>query len=318
MLIIERLIYFLVLMPLLADCLLARGLSLTPPAVAVALAQGSIILSVGLLVRRSRKLNERLESLRDMMNEAVIHDLKNPMTSIMGCLSYALENETEADRRRALRAGKPAPSSADECVACAHTEEMDAAQRRKLLALAQHGCKDQLALLETLVDSTRFENGEVSIRKQSIDTAKLLDDCLDGVRVTASHMQIKLEEDIGQSFPASIRVDPELFPRVFSNLLNNALKYTHSGGTVTLRAGVDRGNLRFEVQDTGVGISAEHINRLFGKYYRVEGGDQSSRRGSGLGLYFCRMIVEAHGGTIRVTSSPGVGTSIIFDLPAGN
>src|SRR5208282_1559099 len=98
-------------------------------------------------------------------------------------------------------------------------------------------------------------------------------------------------ENISREFPSRIRADPDLIARVILNLLHNALKYTHFGGKVSLRAFVEKGRPQLEIRDTGVGIAPEHISRLFGKYYRVEGGDQTSRRGSGLGLYFCRRVV---------------------------
>jgi len=256
------------------------------PRLFVDVALGAVILALALLVRRTRMRAERTDRMRKMMNEAVIHDLKNPMTSIMGCLSCVLDDELSAE------------------------------QRRKLLSLALHGCKVQMTLLETLVDTNRLEHGELPLRKESLDAGMLLEECLNGVRGTATHLGVRLEENISREFPARIRADPDLIARVILNLLHNALKYTHFGGKVSLRAFVEKGRPQLEVRDTGVGIAPEHISRLFGKYYRVEGGDQTSRRGSGLGLYFCRRVVEAYGGTISVASSVGEGTSIRFDLPA--
>lgn len=236
------------------------------------------------LMRRARRKAELIDGLRKTMNEAVIHDLKNPMTSVMGCISCVLE------------------------------DDLDPAQRRKLLGLALHGCKAQMTLLETLVDTNRLEQGELAVRREPLQTKVLFDGCLDGVRGTAAHLGVTLKEDISREFPAVVQADPDLLPRVLFNLLHNALKYTHPGGTVSLRAFVERGAPQLEVRDTGVGIAPEHIERLFGKYYRVEGGSQAGRRGSGLGLYFCRMVIEAHGGLIRVSSGVGQGTSIWFSL----
>ena len=71
----------------------------------------------------------------------------------------------------------------------------------------------------------------------------------------------------------------------------------------------------FAISDTGVGIGQEHLKSLFNKYYRVEGVDQTNRRGSGLGLYFCRLVIEAHGGEIGIKSAVGQGTTITFDIP---
>lgn len=281
---VERLAYLLALMPLLADHLITGRAPSSGPALLADALLGTLILGLVLLMRRTRRRAERADGLRKTMNEAVIHDLKNPMTSIMGCLSCALE------------------------------DELDAAQRRKLLSLALHGCKTQMTLLDTLVDTNRLETGELPVRREALDTGRLLGECLDGVRGTAAYLGVTLEESIAREFPATIRADPDLLPRVILNLLHNALKYTPAGGKVSLRAFVEDGRPQLEIRDTGIGIAPQHIERLFGKYYRVEGGDQTGRRGSGLGLYFCRLVVEAHGGLIRVTSGVGRGTSIWFSL----
>lgn len=286
MVIIEKLAYLLALMPLLADHLVTGRAPSSGRALLADVVIGALILAIVLLMRRMRRLADRVDGLRKTMNEAVIHDLKNPMTSIMGCLSCLVE------------------------------DQLDAAQRKKLLQLALHGCKTQMTLLDTLVDTNRLEGGELPVRREALDTGRLFDECLDGVRGTAAYLGVKLEEDISREFPATVRADPALLPRVLLNLLHNALKYTPAGGTVSLRAYVEKGRPQLEVRDTGAGIAPEHIERLFGKYYRVEGSDQTGRRGSGLGLYFCRMVVEAHGGTIRVSSGVGRGTSIWFSLTA--
>ncbi|NNN07264.1 MAG: HAMP domain-containing histidine kinase [Elusimicrobia bacterium] len=249
----------------------------------IAVGAGFLVLAV--LIQRTRARAERIDSLRKTMNEAIIHDLKNPMTSIMGCLSYLLHD-------------KPAE-----------------AEREKLLALALHGCRAQMTLLETLVDTNRLEQGELSLRKTELDTRHLLNTCLDDVRGAAVRLGVQLKEEHSALLPPTLHVDPDLFPRVLLNLLHNALKYTPAGGTVSLLTAPRDGGVRFEVRDTGIGISPENISRLFNKYYRVEGPDQTSRRGSGLGLYFCRLVVEAHGGKIAVSSDVGRGTAIVFDIP---
>jgi signal transduction histidine kinase len=236
-------------------------------------------------MRRARRMTERVDGLRRTMNEAVVHDLKNPMTSIMGCVSCALDDDMSAERRA------------------------------KLLRLALHGCKTQMALLETLIDTNRLEHHELRVRRETLDAKALFAESLDGVRGTAANLGVTLDEDISPRFPAVLRADPDLLPRVIVNLLHNALKYTPPGGSVLLRASVEKGRPELEIRDTGIGIAPQHIQRLFEKYYRVEGGDQMSRRGSGFGLYFCRLVVEAHGGAIQVSSGVGRGTSIRFSLP---
>lgn len=250
------------------------------------LAALAAMLALIALIVRARRLAERVDGLRKTMAEAIIHDLKNPMTSVMGGISCVLHDDLAPE------------------------------QRTRLLTIALAGCRAQLTLLETLVDTGRLESGELEPRLETVDARGLLGRCLDEVRGSAAHLNVRLVEDLPASLPKDIRVDPDLFPRAVLNLLHNALKYTPTGGTVSLSAGFSGGDFRFRVTDTGIGIPPEHISRLFQKYYRVEGTEQTSRRGSGLGLYFCRMVVEAHGGTISIASGADDGTTVSFDIPA--
>ncbi len=266
---IESLAYLLVLAPFFAG----------------RLAAAAAILVLVLLIGRTRRLTRRIDSLRKTMNEAIIHDLKNPMAAVMGCLS------------------------------CALGDDVDAPQRVKLLSLALHSCRMQMNLLEMLVDTSRLEQGELVAKKEFLDPRVLLTSCLEDIGGTAQHLGVGLKGDIAGDLPRVMLVDPDLFPRVVYNLLHNALKYSAPGGEVSLSAAFARGRFRFEINDTGVGIAPECIGRLFQKYYRVEGADQTGRRGSGFGLYFCRLVVEAHGGDILVSSEVGRGTTVAFSIP---
>lgn len=266
---IEWLSYLLVLAPFFLGHFLVAG----------------IILGFVLLMRHTRRLNQRIDGLRKTMNEAIIHDLKNPMTSVIGCISVTL------------------------------SDEMSPEQRAKLLSIALHSCRAQMSLLETLVDTSRLEHGELQPRKLLLDPWVVLAGCLDDIGGTARHLGVNLKSEIADNVPRAFRVDPDLFPRALYNLLHNALKYSPSGGSVTLAVAFRDGALRFEIHDTGIGIAPEHISRLFKKYYRVEGADQTSRRGSGLGLYFCRLVIEAHGGAVSVASEVGKGTTVTFSIP---
>lgn len=245
----------------------------------------AIMLVLIVLIWRARRLAERVDGLRKTMAEAIIHDLKNPMTSVMGGISCVLH------------------------------EDLTPEQRARMLTIALAGCRAQLTLLETLVDTGRLESGELEPRLKTLKTRALLGRCLDEVRGSAAHLNVRLVEELPASLPEDIGVDPDLFPRAVLNLLHNALKYTPAGGTVSLAAAFSDGAFRFTVSDTGVGIAPEHISRLFQKYYRVEGTEQTSRRGSGLGLYFCRMVVEAHGGKIAIASDAQSGTTVSFNIP---
>lgn len=280
-----RLWYALALLPAACAALISGRRPWSWPDSACDAVLSAVILCLVWQIRRARLLTKRVDGLRKTMNEAVVHDLKNPMTSIMGCVSCALDDDMTVERRT------------------------------KLLRLALHGCRMQMSLLETLIDTNRLEQEELHVRREPLQSQALFAECLNGVRGTAANLGVTLEEDLSPRFPGALRADPDLLPRVIVNLLHNALKYTPSGGTVLLRASLEDGKPEFEIRDTGIGIEPQHIKRLFEKYYRVEGADQMSRRGSGFGLYFCRLVVEAHGGAIQVSSGVGRGTSIRFSLP---
>ncbi|MDE2313708.1 MAG: HAMP domain-containing histidine kinase [Elusimicrobia bacterium] len=282
---VERLAYVLVLSPFLASYLVRRGAAWTAPAVAADVAVAAVILAFVLLMRRTRRLTQKINNLRKTMSEAIIHDLKNPMTAVMGCLS------------------------------CAISEDVDPKRLAALLGVALHSCRVQMSLLETLVDTSRLENGELSLHKKNMRLRDLLDNCIKDIQGTACHLGIELKSDIPESIPGMIVADPDLLPRAIYNLMHNALKYSASHGVVSLRVSFRDEAFHFEIGDTGIGIGPDHIDRIFKKYYRVEGTSQIGRRGSGLGLYFCRLVVEAHGGTIGVSSEMGRGTSITFTIP---
>jgi signal transduction histidine kinase len=107
--------------------------------------------------------------------------------------------------------------------------------------------------------------------------------------------------------------DGDLIVRVLQNLLSNAIRFTPSGGRIRLDAAlVKPGWAQFRVRDTGVGIASEALPYIFERYYR---GNIHDRRSNGIGLYFCRLAVEAHGGTIRADSQVGVGTTITLIVP---
>ena len=280
----ERLCYFAVLSPFLAQYITTGDALGQASSMAANAAVGCVILAFVLQMRRTRRRVERIDGLRHWLNEAIMHDLKNPMTSIMASIS------------------------------CVAGERLDRERQDMLLNLALFSCRSQLALIDTLADTSRMENGELVLQRQSVDARGLLDSCIKDTRGAAERLGVKLIEKRSDSIPLRLDGDADLLSRVFSNLLLNAIKYTPKDGWVSLSARFEGGTFLFEISDTGIGIAPAHIKRLFKKYYRVEGASQGTRRGSGLGLYFCRMVVEAHGGKIGVESDSN-GTRVAFSIP---
>jgi signal transduction histidine kinase len=118
--------------------------------------------------------------------------------------------------------------------------------------------------------------------------------------------------------PCPVRGDEDQLRRLLFNLLDNAIKYTPSGGTIAVRVTCPYSRAQVEVADTGIGIAPEHLEHLFERFYRVDPARGRESDGTGLGLAICRSIAEAHGGTIAVESAVGRGTRVTLTLPAAD
>ena len=144
---------------------------------------------------------------------------------------------------------------------------------------------------------------------------ELLAEVVSTLESKAKRLQVSLRVDGDGSFCPPLRADKALLTEVLRNLVDNAIKYTPEHGVVKLRAQHEGQSLAFSVSDTGVGIPEESIEKLFRKFSRVENPLSKRERGSGLGLYFTKGIVEKHGGTISAQSIPGQGSTFYVRLP---
>jgi len=133
------------------------------------------------------------------------------------------------------------------------------------------------------------------------------------VRLAMGRRGVELRLEPGPA--VTVRADEDLLLQLLLNLLDNARKYTRSGGRVTVGWGVRNGQAEVRVRDTGVGIAPEHLPRIFERFYRVDKARSRAGGGAGLGLSICRWIAEAHGGSISVESVPGAGTAVVVKLP---
>lgn len=176
--------------------------------------------------------------------------------------------------------------------------------------------------LNSLVDDillvAAMETGKVSYRVEPSDIKPVAESVLELFAAVADERKVLLDIDVPAGCPKAL-MDCERIRQVLINLVSNALKHTREGGGV--RIGVqewkDLSQLRVFVLDTGCGIPADKINTMFAKFSRVEGKNRAGRaKGTGLGLYICRQIVEAHGGSIWVESTPSEGSVFSFSLPA--
>ncbi len=166
-------------------------------------------------------------------------------------------------------------------------------------------------LISNILDAARIESGPLEIETRAVSVWSLIEQAREMVLFNAESKGITLDvAPVPESLVLSC--DEDRILQVLSNLLGNAIRFTESNGTISLRAELDSSSVRFTVADTGAGIAPENVGRVFERYFR---GAVNDRRGTGLGLYIARGIVEAHGGSISVSSELGVGSRFQFELP---
>jgi two-component system phosphate regulon sensor histidine kinase PhoR len=163
-----------------------------------------------------------------------------------------------------------------------------------------------------LLELTRIESGQLPLEFKPVSAASLLVSVTDRMRAQAERAGVELRLGSSQEI-SEIRADAPRLEQVLVNLVHNAVKFTNPGGEVTLSAKVDDGFVHFSVQDTGVGIPADDLERIFERFYKADRARSSG--GTGLGLSIARHIVEAHGGKIWAESVEGRGSTFIFTIP---
>jgi signal transduction histidine kinase len=181
-----------------------------------------------------------------------------------------------------------------------------------LLRLATQSARQMTRMVKGLLDIDRLEQGSAVINKRRTALQPLLDDTMEQVRSFAAEARQSLSCEAAELLP-DLQIDPDMITRVLVNLIENAIKHTPSNGRVTLRVKVRPDAVYFSVGDTGPGIPLGHIGEIFDKYYRIRHTD--APQGVGLGLAFCRLAVEAHGGRIWAENQPGSGAVFTFTLP---
>jgi heavy metal sensor kinase len=189
--------------------------------------------------------------------------------------------------------------------------EREAADYRQTVEACQRAAQRMRKLIESLLALARFDAGQEVLKRSLFDFSKIVSDCVELVQPLAGEHNIKISIE---AEPLKISGDSERLAQVVSNLLTNAIQYNKSDGEVRVKLKLQGGLAQLAVADTGPGIAAENLQRVFGKFFRAD----ESRTGAGnagLGLAISKAIVEAHGGTIEATSKVGGGTTFVVHLP---
>ena len=183
----------------------------------------------------------------------------------------------------------------------------------KWLEKAEHTSRSSVDLISDFLDVSKLESGRLELRKESVDLRHLIRSSVENYSLAAQDKGILFKDEIAPSLPR-VEADPRRLEQVLSNLLSNALKFTPQGGQVVVGAVCNHKEIEVWVKDTGVGIPPNEIGQIFEKYKQTTSGATSEHKGTGLGLVICKMIVEAHGGTIRAQSENGA--AFTFTLPS--
>jgi len=235
-------------------------------------------------LQESNEQLRKLEELRDNLVHMVVHDMRTPLTAIYGFLRTLeiLEGESLSD------------------------------QGREFVQTALASTEDLVEMVSSLLDVSKMEAGEMKLSPTQCELLTIAREALAKVEPLKGDRQLMLS---GTDEPVTVMADAELIARVFQNLLGNALKFTPDDGRVTVSIEPSADAVRVLVQDTGPGIAPEYRERIFEKFFQVENPANRQRYSTGLGLTFCRLAVEAHGGQVGVDSEEGRGSTFWFTLP---
>jgi signal transduction histidine kinase len=188
-------------------------------------------------------------------------------------------------------------------------------KQKDLLASAKEDAQRLTKLVKDLLDLSRLESGTYKPTREWIDFGRLAGDTMRTLDLVLKAKRLTLRMDIDPVLPR-VWGDVQQLSWVLGNLVNNAVRHTEAGGIITVRASNADGSIRVSVTDTGKGIPASELDGIFGKFIQIKGPSESTPGSVGLGLAIAKEAVEAHGGTIGVTSEIGKGSTFTFTLPS--
>jgi signal transduction histidine kinase len=238
-------------------------------------------------LEESLRKQKELEKVRDDLMKMIVHDLKSPLTSVIGAMEMLID-------------GDFGPLTGDQ---------------RNALGDAESRAEDLLGLIEDLLEVARLEETRLALHLAPLAPGALLAEVRHEWEMRFQQENATCVVDLGDDAPV-IEADHALLKRVFSNLVQNALTHSARAVTVTLGARKESDGILFTVADDGVGIPVEYHDIIFRKFEQVKTPNIPRVRSSGLGLAFCKLVVEAHGGRIWVKSGGEmVGSAFHFWLP---
>lgn len=233
-----------------------------------------------------RQLETNDQQRRELLAN-VSHDLRTPLASMQGYLELLL-----------IRQGSLAPEEA-----------------RNYVEVAAKHCERLSKLVRDLFELTKLEANEIRLEPEAFPITELAQDVAQKYQLGAEQRGVGLDARVVEPVPP-VRADIGKIERVLENLIENALRHTPRGGSIRILVSAREGRVQVAVSDTGQGIAPEHLDSVFDRYYRASRGEESDGGHAGLGLAISKRIVDLHGGSMRVESRLGAGSTFSFDLPA--
>ena len=229
---------------------------------------------------------QRAETQRDEMAEMLIHDLRTPLTTLLTPLTML-----ESEQFGALND-----------------------TQREVTTMAVRSGHRLLHLVNELLDIGKMENGRMNLQRRAVEIPLLGQEALEQVVAVQMTNQTQIAIEYSNDLPV-VQADEDLLRRVLINLLGNAVKFTPADGTITLGARRENDKVVVWVRDTGEGVPLEYQERIFERFGQVESRRAGRRMSTGLGLTFCKLVVEAHGGQMWLESEVDKGSTFSFALP---
>jgi two-component system phosphate regulon sensor histidine kinase PhoR len=226
----------------------------------------------------------KLEQMRSQFLGNVSHELRTPIFALQGFLETLLDGAID-----------------------------DPNVNRDFLEKAHSNAMRLNTLLGDLIDISRIESGEMQLSFRYFDVRDFIDSVIADMESVASAKDITLNVQYGTDPSQQVMGDRNRLVQVLTNLIDNAIKYTQNGGTITVGTRTEGENVWIDVTDTGIGILPEHLSRIFERFYRVDKERSREAGGTGLGLAIVKHIIEAHGGKVEVRSEAGKGS--VFSFP---
>ncbi|OGV72024.1 MAG: hypothetical protein A2340_10770 [Lentisphaerae bacterium RIFOXYB12_FULL_60_10] len=228
---------------------------------------------------------KELELLRDNLTHMMVHDMRSPLMGASGAYEMILMDKDRLSQ-----------------------------EQLKFVAMGQNSCRELIEMVNSILDVSRMEAGQMPLNRVPCNLRDIAQAAAKSVAVLAQEKTLPL---CVSGDPVSSTVDRDIMRRVFANLLHNAIKFSAVGGSIAVQVSSTGETVRATVTDQGCGIPADFHQRIFEKFGQVEAHREGQKHSTGLGLTFCKLAVEAHGGQIGVDSESGKGSTFWFTVPVG-